>query len=425
MVSEGYREVLGKLPEHYWANMRKHLVPRCNDAIPCLLFGDECETLGSSYMTFTWMSELNPCKQDSWFSRHLITLIPSEHYVVENGKNVTLMCAMEEIIKSFEVLADGVSGQCLEITGIKGDWKFHKQIAFLCRHYGCNFCCHMCRATKSLQNPFADLHPQAGWRQTIDDPNDPPWDDPPALCRLRGFKPNWLLPDVLHVWFLGVGRDVCGSVICLLIRNRFWAGRLQKTRFRAATDAFKQFLRDNKLPPVPRKWKLDKKKINMKGGQATHLLAKAHHTSLVMRWLLHEVENKDCGNFHVHSLLWAANYSIGAMAAGSMFLSSHEGRQIKAMGEFFLREYLHLHHIESAAVASYKLFHLRPKWHLLHHVFLSCDPGDDAVVRNPYNGVCWMDEDMLKKVMSVTKKCQEDLGSQHAQQIPFGGEAKI
>lgn len=89
----GYEDVLGKVPDYYWPRMRDHLKPLHPHAIPCLLFGDESQALGSSYMVLTWMSEVNPVMTDSLFSRHIITLIPAERYHIVDGVNITLMAA--------------------------------------------------------------------------------------------------------------------------------------------------------------------------------------------------------------------------------------------------------------------------------------------------------------------------------------------
>lgn len=400
----GYEDVLGKVPDYYWPRMRDHLKPLQPHAIPCLLFGDECQALGSSYMVLTWMSEVNPVMTDSLFSRHIITLIPAERYHIVDGVNITLMAAMREIILSFQELSSkGVGGMFCEVTGVKGDWKFHKQVALLKRHYSTNLCCHLCMATKNLVEPFTNLASDAGWRATILDPNLLPWETPPSLTQLRNFNPSFLLPDLLHVWYLGVGRDIVASCMVSLVRSGNWAGANQVARFWTATCSFKRFLVAQGLPNLPKRWKFTKTKINMKGGQVAHFKEKGHRTGLVLKWLFAELDANGCDNHHLQSLLWAAHHVMGLLSSKKLFLTREEGSQICSLGEFMLKQYLHLHH---QRVGSVKLWHIRPKWHLLHHIFLSCETTADFC-RNPHSGVCWMDEDFLKKMMTVTKKCHK------------------
>ncbi len=186
LVNNGYRDVLGKLPSEYWKHVPS-LQPLDPGAIPCFLFGDECNALGHSYMVITWMSEVTPKSQDSWFSRHLITLIPVEHYYIHDKQNLTLMAVMEVIANCFNALAQhGVQGIHLELVGIKGDWKWHKQVACLDRYYGTNFCCHLCACTNNLTMPFTDISESADWKATISDLLNPPWpiDNPPTICKM-------------------------------------------------------------------------------------------------------------------------------------------------------------------------------------------------------------------------------------------------
>ena len=77
-------------------------------------------------------------------------------------------------------------------------------------------------AQKNLTMPFTDISESAAWKATIGDRLNPPWpiDNPPTICKLMNFSASFLLPDLLHVWYLGVGRDVVGSVMLLLIRTQ-------------------------------------------------------------------------------------------------------------------------------------------------------------------------------------------------------------
>ena len=62
-------------------------------------------------------------------------------------------------------------------------------------------------ASKKLHCAFTDLSLSAAWRDTVY--NCPaPWLAKPALADLRFFSRAFIGMDLLHVWYLGVGRDL-------------------------------------------------------------------------------------------------------------------------------------------------------------------------------------------------------------------------
>lgn len=408
LLDSGFAEILGTVPCDYWARMEDHLKPQSSNAIPCNIYGDECNALDSSYMVFTWMSECSIAPNDSMFSRHLITIIPAENYAKDGvtRSNQTLQAAMEEIIFSFARLSDpGVRGLSLECVGIKGDWKFHRQIANLERHYNTNRLCHLCLATKSLEVPFTDVDVNATWRGTLN--AEPPWatERAPALTMLRGFSSMWLLPDPLHVWYLGVARDIVGSAMLLLVRKKgFWPGSTQEKRMWSATKSFRAWMKAHGRGGLPKRWHFSKSKITMVGGEYAHFKDKGARAGYATQWLFDELNTKDCENDTLRALLWAANFSVGVMANAGLFLTAEEAAQVHHTGEFFTQQYLVLHH--AGCSGEYKVWQLRPKLHLLHHMFCFCE-NKPAGCKNPWKNACWMDEDFLKKLMVVIKGCHK------------------
>ena len=252
MLSEhGFLNTLSKPDAGFWEKISYHCRPSCPTAVPVLLFGDECMCKGSNYMTLTWMAATSKFKKDSLCSRHLLTLIPADLYVIDDdGVNLTLQSAMEQIVLAFNHMAtEGRCGVKLQVIGCKGDWKLLKQGANLKRYYNSVSICHLCLADR-LENKFTGIRAQAPWRQTIG--TTVPWDRESALCLLPQFGPHWLWPDMLHVYFLGVARDIVASTMAWLLRSRFWPGRSLKKRLKMATDAFKMWLKANKLGGIPR-----------------------------------------------------------------------------------------------------------------------------------------------------------------------------
>ena len=110
------------------------------------------------------------------------------------------------------------------IMTIRGDWKFLKQCLNLQRNpYSENICYH-CLASKGNHNPtmnFTDLSDEAGWRETVFS-CPPPWRRPPAFQQLQYFDCKKIGLDLLHIWHLGVCRDLTlGSIKKTLVCQMF------------------------------------------------------------------------------------------------------------------------------------------------------------------------------------------------------------
>ena len=115
------------------------------------------------------------------------------------------------------------------IIGIKGDLDFHK-VMCLTRGYS-NIgtkvdkeLCHLCKAG-ATNVPFEDYSDSPTWEQTLH--LERPWsvNDPPVLANLH-FDENcpeeMLQPDLFHITKLGVGRDIVGGILILLLRLKFF-----------------------------------------------------------------------------------------------------------------------------------------------------------------------------------------------------------
>lgn len=70
---------------------------------------------------------------------------------------------------------------------------------------------------------MTDMSEQALWR-TSGAP-DEVWHSPPALSALHYFSLDIVSLDILHMYHLGVGRDIVASVLVLLLRSGFFEGR--------------------------------------------------------------------------------------------------------------------------------------------------------------------------------------------------------
>ena len=411
LVSSNYAEILGTLPDHYWERMAAEVGfhPLNSAALPLLLFGDECQCQNTNFMVVTWQSEVCPKSSDAMFSRHVITMFPSSEYYIEeeSGTNVTLQTAMGIIVQSLNFLAEHGVGQpklFAQCIGIKGDWKWHRQCCNLVRHYGVNSVCYMCPATKNLVDPLTNLSPNAHWRGQIHNPANPPWEVEPAVASLHGWATWFVLPDLLHVWHLGIGRDVVAGCLLILLRKRgpeaYFRGASLQLRMADATQCLRSWASRNK-ELLPRKFKITKAKLNWKSGEFATFKAKGAVVALFVRWLYDLLNERDCGNHLLHSCVWAAGHSVGMLSKAkrkSCFLEPAEKEQIHTVGTLFIHCYLLLHRAGSGC-ARVGVFNPRPKIHLLHHMFLlPCGS------KNPATAQCFMDEDFLKKLMQIARR---------------------
>lgn len=97
------------------------------------------------------------------------------------------------------------------VMTLRGDWKFLKQCLNLKRHPQTEKICFSCLATKGNHEPemnFTDLRPAATWKNTVFS-SPTPWGHPPSVQSLRFFDIQKIGLDLLHIWHLGVARDLC------------------------------------------------------------------------------------------------------------------------------------------------------------------------------------------------------------------------
>ena len=125
----------------------------------------------------------------------------------------TLMTPMVEI---HMILGPKTFWCCLEPKGwtaklyfmsCKGDWKYLKQSLLLNRHPGSTSICFACLASKSGAYNMTDPADNAAWRRTVW--NCPaPWTHAPCFCQMELFHVRKVGYDALHIWHLGVCRDL-------------------------------------------------------------------------------------------------------------------------------------------------------------------------------------------------------------------------
>ena len=403
LVNEDLQSLLGQPDEQFWSAVfeQDEAMPEWSNVLGIILYGDEGTVQGTSTMFLSWMSEHAAKPTDSMASRNLITVIPSDCYFIGNGGvNATLQEAMRVIAGNMNMFArEGTCGLKAVVSTIKGDWKYFKQVLNL-RHYASsNKICWICTATKDMEDPFTDISPTATWRSNLFQQD--PWLAKPALANLCHFSLKRVMPDLLHVWYLGIGRDLIGGVMVHLLASDCFPGRFQKGRMLAATQALKQWAKQNDKP-LPKRFRFKKENLNFKGGHYAEFRAKAAHTMVVLQWLATLDLSAVAGlNENISSCLYAADFVFSVLNAArheSLYLSEEQREQISVAGQFFCSCYLHLN--QQPSPTAVLVARVRPKFHLLHHCFLLTQ----SQKRNVAAYSCWMDEDWIKKISAIAKK---------------------
>ena len=204
-----------------------------------------------------------------------------------------------------------------------------------------------------------------------------------------------IMPDLLHVLNLGVGRDLCGAILKTLVKeNHVFDGATIDEKLATATVSLRNFARAHALPL--RMKKLSKKKLNWGSNRYAELRSgSGYDVSVVARWLQDVLAGHDNIYPEFCTLLWALNSSMEIMYSGSWYLTEQDRSRIRTLGSVLMRVYLRL--ANDALSQNKFLWKCRPKLHLLHHIF-RCHRKV-----NPSKYSTWMDEDWLRKISKTLR----------------------
>lgn len=216
-----------------------------------------------------------------------------------------------------------------------------------------------------------------------------PYTIEPNYSQLVGFHISMIVPDLLHCWNLGVSRDIIGSVLKIILTDGivFQAPNLP-IRLLLASASLRQFAKQKKLPL--RLKKLTKAKLSWKSRQYPSLASSGYESYVVMLWLESLLSNHAEIYAGMATLVWTSNHAISLMYSAGLFLTPSEKENLTVLGNTFLSLYVSL--AKNAMDANKLLWRIRPKFHLMNHLFVS------HRWVNPAAYSTWMDEDYLKKV---------------------------
>lgn len=241
---------------------------------------------------------------------------------------------------------------------------------------------------------YTNLSPGALWRGTLYDAN--PWDVIPAFANLTGFDVRMLGMDLLHLFHLGVGRDMVGSAMRILCRCGIFCGSNLDKKLAMASAWLRRYVQHSKLQLAFKKF--SKSNLGWSSKDYPEIRCKGYDLYVVLKWLVHEVipSSPEKVPDDVATVLWSADSLMGMLMTTSRFLSDQEMEHKRVIGMVFLKTYVKL--AGEALEARQRLWKIRPKFHILTHMVL-CERK-----LNVHWTSCWMDEDAVKRFMRITKK---------------------
>ena len=220
------------------------------------------------------------------------------------------------------------------------------------------------------------------------------------MSELIGFSDKLIALDLLHVFHLGVARDLCGTGFKLLCKNRdvYCGSRIEKRLVQLMTDVKAWCKRHGQVLSLT---KINKDTLNWKSGECPELRAKGADTMLCLRFLCDKLQQVRLAKYEgLVACTWAAVQFIGVLTHALLFMTDSECSTAAATGRLFVRSYISLA-AESLEAQDY-YFKCRPKLHHLLHIIE--DIGAPGASRNPFSDSTFVDEDFVKQTLIVKRR---------------------
>ena len=179
-----------------------------------------------------------------------------------------------------------------------------------------------------------------------------------------------------------------------LTKGNYWGVGNLPQKLHRATVEFKMYCKAQNLHVAFKRFSKDN--LTLKKGSFPEMKSKGYDTFVVLSWLGEVFNGPLLGFEKIHALVCLANVVMSILAHAELFLTDDQADMVAMLGEAFLKLWMLL------SVERPKIFRIRPKMHLLHHIFL--EAKSRASKRNVRADSCWMDEDMLKKISRVIRR---------------------
>lgn len=204
-------------------------------------------------------------------------------------------------------------------------------------------------------------------------------------------------PDLLHCLNLGVFKDIIASTLKVILGDQtVFQGGLLEERMKRATESIRQYARANKLPL--RLHKFTKAKLTWKTRTYPEFKGSGYDASVCMRWLEAILAPHSDTYGDICTMIWAFNHSTKLLCdVPRWFLTGDEKSTVETVGLLGLRLFLKL--ASGARTNGDFLWRVKPKVHLVHHIFANRRPS--RINYRVYS--TWMDEDFLKHIGRTLK----------------------
>ena len=258
------------------------------------------------------------------------------------------------------------------------------------------FRCKASRGNADFSMCYTNVGPNAAWRATVD--VEPPFAERPILCDIIGESLKAVQLDLLHLWNLGVLRDLLGTIIKLLCRRRgVYTGTTIRKRLVSFNKDLRAWASSSKLPLTGKRIKRDT--LTWKSDKCPTLKLKAADCGTILQFCNHKLQQVGCDEYPgLVGCTWTANLFSGCLSHAGMFMTNQERETALIAGRFFIHTYLLL--ANAALAADQLLFKVRPKLHYLLHLLERLQTS----YRNPHFGATWMDEDWVRYAIGLKKK---------------------
>lgn len=188
----------------------------------------------------------------------------------------------------------------------------------------------------SLGLAFTNVGPLALWLSTL--LVSFPWLLAPVFGAMIGFHLQLIGIDMLHVFHLGIGRDLCGTALKILVQRRdfFYGSNLEK-RLLHCSKQLKQFAKNQKLGLRLRK--LSKANLNWKGNDYPEIRCKGSDTATTLKFLVHLTQQPTWPD-DLHELatcLWASDFVVRLLTNCGNHLTAAEAEQVETVGLVYIR----------------------------------------------------------------------------------------
>ncbi|CAE7342714.1 unnamed protein product, partial [Symbiodinium sp. CCMP2456] len=377
------------------------------------------------------LKQNHTCKGHSYLTRHVLFGLPDwvyKHYpeVLEKMTN-QVADELSRLFTSGPEVNGKVYTACL--VGIKGDMKqIAEKIAYLNRYYArmgpvnYNGVCAHCMAGTSPTLPFDELSHEPQWASTLYQQR--PWDSTPALCSVPHdpVAPEKVLKyDIFHCFKVGLGRDICGSVV-LLARLGYYddpdgsddSERNIQARLNRAYQHFKLWrLASGKTAALRyfSKGLFSLKNLtdfawsNTKGSDTTLLL---QYIKFFVTILL---QRPSLPRSHAHlfralrKTITESQEAFEIMYSHGLWLRRPCAQQLYLRLMSVLSGYQYV--AKQALTMGLTFYSLKPKFHAIHHLAYDLRVAllaEAKLIPNPITWNCEMGEDLIGRICSLSLK---------------------